>query len=80
MFVFGTIAGWAYRGVSRGQALAMPVLIGFYATTIFSPLWSLFRYNALIGGVLYLGLFFARGALVRQRAGFPSSPQLAEVK
>ena len=80
MFVFGTIAGWAYCGVSRGEALAMPVLIGFYATTIFSPLWSLFRYNALIGGVLYLGLFFARGALVRQRAGFPSSPQLAEVK
>jgi len=80
MFGFGVVSGWAYRGVSSGHAMAMPILVGFYASTIFSPLWSLFRYNTLIGGLIYLGLFFARGEIMRRRAGISPSSLPAEVK
>ena len=67
VFAFGIVAGWAYRGVTRGRLIAVPVLVGFYATTIFSPIWPLFRYNALILGLVYVGLFLGRVAL-----SFPS--------
>lgn len=66
IFAFGVVAGWAYRGVARGRVMAIPVLIGFYATTIFSPIWPLFRYNALICGLVYVGMFFARVAFSRR--------------
>ena len=66
MFVFGVVAGAAYRGVARGRVMAIPVLVGFYATTIFSPIWPLFRYNALICGLVYVGMFFARVAMSRR--------------
>jgi len=78
MFVFGVIAGWGYRCVSCGRTMAIPVLIGFYATTIFSPLWPLFRYNSLIGGLAFVGLFFARGALVRHHARLGQTSRHAE--
>ncbi len=65
MFVFGVVAGVAYRGTARGHVMAIPLLVGFYAATIFSPIWPLFRYNALICGLVYVGMFFARVALAR---------------
>jgi hypothetical protein len=71
MFAFGFVAGSAYRLVTRGRTLAIPVLVGVYATTIFSPIWPLFRYNALIFGLVYVAMFFARHGWPDNADGMP---------
>ena len=68
----GAVVGSAFRLVEGGRAGAMPVLIAFYAATIFSPIWSLFRYNSLVMPVVFLALYFAaRGWFVASRLRAP---------
>ena len=46
--VLGLIGGVAYRAVGRGRIELVPVLAGFYATTLFSAITSIWVYNSMM--------------------------------
>jgi oligosaccharide repeat unit polymerase len=55
-FVGGAIGGRAYRHVIRGQINQFPILAGYYAFFMLSPIISVFNYNATLLALLVSGL------------------------
>lgn len=50
----GWLAGSAYANASRGRMSSVPILAGYYAFFLWSPIVSIFNYNSV-----WLGLFVA---------------------
>lgn len=58
--VIGIIAGYAFKQVSRGRIIFMPILMWFYAQTIFSNTTSVLSYNTLLIAWLLVSGYIVR--------------------
>ena len=62
LILFGAVAGMVYDRVARGSVTALPLMVAFYATAIFSSISSLWAYNSILAalGVFSVGLAAAQ--------------------
>jgi oligosaccharide repeat unit polymerase len=70
LLALGAVGGLAFRAALRGRLEAVPVLAGFYATTLYGFVTSIWIYNSTMAAFV---IFFVSSAVAswrfRQRAG-----------
>ncbi len=56
----GSLAGSAYANASRGRMSSVPLLAGYYAFFLWSPIVSIFNYNSVWLGLLVMWVLIRR--------------------
>lgn len=74
LVAFGVVGGVAFRSAQRGRHEGIPVLAGFYATTLYGFVTSIWIYNSTMAAFV---IFFAFGVvgsrLFRRRVAAPDT-------
>lgn len=63
--ILGLVSGTAYRGVTRGNAGWVPVLIAGYMTILWTPITWFWIYNSLTATIVIIGLMVVVVRLLR---------------